>query len=249
MRNLKFMFLGIGVCLVLVSFRGDVKSAARDFLKIREAYTHTSNLSMDVVYKVFQGPESDLKLDEHTGHYVKMGDDKLYMQLFGTLTIRNKEVIMVKDDSTKTILIKKPSPDDSKQPTIDMEKLLQVCETIETLPNEGTLSGYKLSFSKKMQEMKAIEIYFDSKSYFVQKVIIFYNTELDVKRVSTSRKNETFKPRLEVRYVNINANPDPSVLSFPVDKYIKKEHSKWILQPILKGYHLIDQTSAQSSRP
>ncbi len=250
MRNFSLGSFILLICVALTGFKPDVKNASRDFVKIREAYKKAGKLSMDMEYKVYQGHESDLLKEEHTGHYLKSGNDNLYMELFGTLTICNREIKMVKDDSGKVVLLTKPVPEDTKQPLVDMEKMLQVCSQVTALPSSKMVKGYHLEFGDQIMEMKAVEVYFDTTTYLVQKVILFYAKDVDVhpEYKWKGKKSETYKPRLEVEYQHINTNPVVSELKFSADKYIKKTNNKWKLQPALAKYQLLDQTT-QSARP
>jgi hypothetical protein len=238
-----FLFV-FSYCLVAHAVAGDSKNkqAEIDLAKVRTAYDRTANIAMDVEYKLYANHTTTDVLEVHKGFYCKQGVSNLYMELYGTLTIQNKEYIFVKDDSSKIVLLAKNKAVISKSPTpADFQKLLTVCNTVTAMPTVGNVKGYKLAFpTNELVEMNAIDIYFDTTNFFATKVVLFYNASLEINPENGVRKY--IKPRLEVNYLNINTAPDFKKDQFIFDKYLKKNAKTWQIQNAYSEYELMDQT-------
>lgn len=245
-KKITFFLIAFACCFVAksYSFSGDSKNkqAEQDLLKVRTAYDNTANLSMDVLYKLYSNHTSKSILEEHKGFYCKQGKLNLYMELYGTLTIQNKDYLFVKDDSSKVFLLAKNNAPASATPSsVDFEKLLSVCQSVVEIPAVDNVKGYKLLFGNSdLLQMSSIEIYFDQTTFLTKKVVLFYNSNLEVNPENGQRKY--IKPRLEVNYLNINTAPTFKKEQFDFSKYLKKNATAWQIQKSYSDFELLDQT-------
>lgn len=221
------------------------KQASADIVKIREAYSRMESVSMNVSYKFFPEYDSKTPLEKHTGYYCKQGASNYYMELYGTTTVSNNEVVMVKNDSAKVFMLKKYYPEDTPQLTHEQfEKLLSVCSSVDRVQGkDGSVSGYRLLFKGKIDGMSKVEFFFNTQSYFINKMVLYYDRPVIKQQFEGSEVEDYPKPKLEVEYVNVNNSPVFDKKQFSVSKYLRKEKNGWQLNaPYASSFEFYDQT-------
>jgi len=220
------------------------KDIAADLVHIRQAYGNLGAVSMDIHYNFYPTYTATEPLETHTGYYCKQGKDNSRMELYGTLTLSNKDLVMVKDDSSMLFMVKKHSPQDVSALTHEQfEKLLAVCSSVEKAAgsNAGS-SGYRLRFDGSTNGMCKMEFFFDKVSYLVTRIVMYYNYP-PVKNYRPDQVQQHEKPRMEVEYRNVNTKPALDSKVFSTGRYLKKGKDKWQLtSAYASAYELFDQT-------
>lgn len=247
MKFLICICLVISTCTVTLCAQDIRKETSADLVRIREAYDKLSSLSMNINYKFYSSYSAESPVEKHTGYYCKQGSENSYLDLYGTLTVSNKDLVMVKDDSAMVFMVKKHFPEDAPQLTHDQfEKLLAVCSSVEKINDKGQdISGYRMLFKNNINGLSKLEFLFNTKSYLVTRIIMYYDRPV-VKSYHTNTDIGYAKPKLEVEYVNVNVAPELNRKQFSVTKYLHKGKEKWELtSAYARSYELYDQTQVK----
>ncbi len=222
------------------------KDAIADFKKLNESFAALGSVSMDIQYRLFPTHASPAPVEEQTGSFTQRGKEEFMFSVYGTTTIRNREVTLVKDDSGKIFILKKSySKEFRLQQDMDYAKLLELCSSVEKISAAASqgMIAYRFIFPKTFQGMDKLEVYIDPKHYMTKKVIMYLNQPAETfPHIETVNEQYT-SPRLEIVYENIKVNPLFDKDAFSASKYVNKRKDKWLINPAYKEYELMDQTN------
>jgi len=248
MRTLLYITTLLVACSGHILPAQDIKQeATADLIRIRDVFTAHTSFSMNMHYSFFPEHHSKTPVETHTGYYCKMGEALYLSELYGTTTISNGEVVMVKDDSSKIIMVKKFFKEENPPLTHEQfEKMLKICNSVEKIKGRTEdEKAYSLLFKEKIENLVKMDILFNAKTYNVRKIIMYFDRPIQDHHFANVDANPQYpKPRLEVEYINFNGNSTYTKEKFSVKKYIGKINNKWELTAAYAGkYTLFDQTT------
>ncbi len=233
--------------LLFVSLKAeDVRSELESILtKGNELYKTSPQLSMGIRYELFDTHQSTIPKETHMGSYQRQGVKNFKMLIYGTLTIQNESVLMVKDDSSEVIMLSRPNP--SNYFSIDKIKysdLLKTCTLVSKITStESGLAGFRMEFKNLSGEMEKVELFFEQTTCLVRRVVVYYN--LPSMYDPKTGKDTKESPRLEVNYSEIDlTTPIPAEI-FSVNKFVWKKENTWKINKDYAAYELLDQTNVQ----
>lgn len=229
-------------------FAQNAKSeAAADLIRMRDAFFSSTTYSMNMKYSFFPTYTSTQPVQKHTGFYCKQGEVLSYTELYGTTTIKNGELVLVKDDSSKVFMVKKFYNEETMTaPTYEQfEKMLGVCNAVEKIQElPAGEKGYVLVFENKIENLAKMEVVFDAGTYVMHKIRMYFDYPVEKYYYASMDASPQYnKPCLEIEYVNVKINAAVSKEIFSVKKYLVQVDKKWQLTPVYAGkYTLYDQT-------
>lgn len=233
-------------CLLfcILFFPAAAQNAKQDILKINETYSSIKDLSMDITYTVFPSSKSKVALETHTGCFKQHGDMK-YSRLKEVEAVHNNNYSLVIDNEDKLIVVANPAKSNMSEITmIDLDKSLSQCASIDFLGTIGSLSGYKLMFKQNVvSEYDAVELYFNKKSFFVEKLVIYYRQKVKLNEEDPNAVKD--KPRLEIVFSNTNLKTIADITLFSEERFIEKKKGKYYPTSAYNSYQLIDQKFAK----
>lgn len=209
-----------------------LKSVQEDLLKINDAYKNTTNFSLDISYKLYRDHKNSLLVQSEKGSVQKMGNryhsNQLGQEILFTgsvvVTVFHEHQIMKVEETNKFF----PSMEYSAE---FIKEILGYCEGIKPIAKNGNLKGYR--FELEDYDYSSLEIFYDTTDYFLRKVVMYYETELDDEK-------GTYKPRLEVMYSSIQLNPVLKESDFSEKKFVIKEGERWVPSAAFKSYSISD---------
>lgn len=232
------------ICLIILIFfqllTGKTQNAKEDILKINEAYSKFTDLSMSITYNLYANFSATKTSETETGLYKQFGKLR-YNKLKNIESIQNKEYLIVIDNEDKKIVIGNPVRFDYKKVTmIDLDSIFKSCSNIKLIDNIPEQKGYKLSFKPDIvSEHDAIELYFNRKTYLVEKLVFYYRRKIRVNENDENSPKE--KPRLEIVFSKFNFHPEKDNNLFLEASYFEKNKNKYYPVKKYVEYEIIDQ--------
>src|SRR5687767_7087637 len=108
-KKLVSTFLLLFAFLSSALIAGDTKKELGILLEqIRKTSDKLPGLSMRIKYELFADHTTKVVEEEHTGFFIRQGKN-YSMQVYGTTTVQNKDILFVKDDSNEVVLLTLPS--------------------------------------------------------------------------------------------------------------------------------------------
>lgn len=120
---------------------------------VLQQYKTFVSINAAIHYYMYTSHSSTKITEEGFGIYQKQGD-KLRVQQYGTEFIQNDKYILVKDDSSKAIVLTNAQKDQNT--TFNVEKILSSYEKIEVIPSKkvGKRPFRFISNKELLQSMK-----------------------------------------------------------------------------------------------
>lgn len=207
-----------------------------DFERITAAYAKLTQLQTDMDY-VYYPSHNSRKPGEtlHATLWLK-GSSYLY-RLGGVETLSNPTLTIMADHEEKLLLV------DSTRRSVrqvlfgaDLDALLSVCSNIRSSNPEPGVKKYELYAD--LAETERIDIYFDTKTFLMRRVVLFYNTPLSIEEGGTGEK-----PRLELVYRLQNPRPNFTKDFFSTERLVQKSGRRFVPAPAMRGYQIMDNLS------
>jgi hypothetical protein len=222
------------------------KEAVEDMIKLRTSFSQPSSYSMNMLYRFYPTYTSQEPVEKHSAYYCKQGEALSYTQLYGTTTIVNGEWVVLKDDSSKTIMVKKYYKEETPLLSHEqLEKMLTLCSSVSKSPKPGEgRKGYILKFADKIDYLVKLEVVFDTAAYVMHGVRMYFDYPSQKHYHSSQESDPEYtQPRLEIDYANVKINAPVNKDVFSIKKYLVRAKDKWQLTSAYSSkYTLQDQT-------
>lgn len=220
-------FLYTGSCIAQI--------AKDDFAMINKTYDNNSRLSMKMKYEVYQNKDTKSVYQFETGEIEKNGNSK-YTRIGEMETIENEKYTLIVDKEDKNISVLGKSigtlPDKAEQLDMaNMEQLLTICTKVEFKKENNNQNSYVLSIPNS--EYTEVKLVYNSKTFFVEKMILFYNEEQNLEEKDGGLKEA---PRVEITYYDFNIKPVFQEKDFTYEKYLVKSKGKFYGKEAYKSY-------------
>src|SRR6185295_14234172 len=142
----------------------------------------------------------------------------------------NEQAIVVTDPPTKN---------DQNPSLVNLDSLLKICTAVEYREMEGKIKYYKLKFDNTpFFEYNAIDIYINSETNFLSKIILYFRAEVDLDEDDKTTTKD--RPRIEISYSGISLDPVFSAGQFSESKYIRISSKKIICAPSYNSFRLVN---------
>lgn len=241
----------LALLILFVSSFAFASDAKTEFLaslkKANQLMEKASSISMKMHYALFEDHQSSTPMETHIGRYLRSGKQNFKMEVYGTLTIQNKEVILVKDDSNNVIMVSRPNPSNYfKLPGVDLEKVIGQCNAVTKFGSDSTLNSFRVELTGSSKENEKLEMHFNRSTGMLVKMTVYM--KLPAIWDPLTGKEVKKNPRLEVSYLDIDLNNSIPESLFSTTAYIQKVNGKWSAGKNFSDYEFLDQTNALSKK-
>ena len=238
-RRILFVLL-----FVLKLTEGFSQNAKEDFEKINAAFD-VERLSMRISYDLYKNKDTKIVFQKESGE-LKQSRTFKWMKVGQVETIETDTYSLIIDHKGKAISMLgkrlNQKEDKNKNPfKINLDSILKMCEKVEFKKLNDQQNSYDLVFP--LSEYSKIKVVYNSKTFFMEKMILYYNDAQDLEEKKGSPEEA---PRLEIVCSDINLDPIFTSNEYTYDTYLEKTaDGKWVCKPAYKGYavsvHLLDE--------
>jgi hypothetical protein len=223
----------------MTSSAGIAQNAKADILRINEAYSKFIDMSMNITYNVFLNYSTALPYETEVGFF-KQHRNQRYNKLKEIESLQNKDYLVVVDNDQRRIVVGNPVKfDPSKITLLNLDSALSTCSSVSYLDDKPGLGGYSMRFKPNtISAFDKIELYFDKKTYIVEKLFFYYRQEMKLSK-ETDAISE--KPRLEITFSKFDFKTVNDESVFSESKFIEKKNGKYVAANTYKDYQVIDQ--------
>src|SRR5688572_11245923 len=193
------------ICCLTVVTLVHSQNVTEDLRQMQEAYDKYPDISMNITYKAFGNHNSANLVESETGKWYKHGDIQ-FADLLGKQTLATKEYYIVVDTAEQQLIVLDPP----KTGTIvsaagDIEKLINEKAHVEYFEPNGSQKAYRVKLTnERYTECSTAEFFFSRNTHFVEKIILYYDTEY---KLNETYNSPTGKPRIEISFSSINTSP------------------------------------------
>ena len=230
------------VCVLTLST--NAQNAKQDILKINEAYSKFSHLSMNITYNLFKNYTANVPFESESGYFQQQGTLR-YSKLKEIESLQNKNCLVVIDNEDKLIVVGNPVKFNAKKITLlDLDTALTKCSSVSFIDAGSTLSCYKMSFRQDIvSEFDAIDLYFNKKSFLVEKMVFYYREKIRINEEDETSPKE--KPKLEVVFSKMKFDKISDETFYSETRFVEKRKGKYFPVSAYSEYELIDQKIAK----
>lgn len=218
--------------LSIGTVRLSAQDAKEDFSRIEKAYENAGALNIYISYLLYSG-ENSTTLVEQQKSQVCMGGSTTYTKMANIETILGPNSTVIVDHDEKTIMLSPPSAKGriKKKYGFNLDSVLHKYKSVVYSKESTAEAAYTLTFS--YGQFQAIKMVFNTSSYFLTKVILYYREGIDEKPFNGAR------PRMEINY-NLSREQ-----SFEAEKYGEKKFfiinkGKYTLKPEYSKYRFMN---------
>jgi hypothetical protein len=224
------------------------QNANEDFTKVNSNLLAAKNLLIETEYRVY--PNHSSKQAKEISHGVlKQKGDKIYQSISTLQSLVNEKISIHIDTSDKILVLADPiNIDEQKKQALqfDLKDMLDKCKSVTYREEKKGVGIYQLEYKEDINtEFDRCEIFIDKKTFFVTKLIIYYNHVLDSDDDILEGKEES--PRLEITFTKIDASPKFKDSIFDEDRFIERKGGKILAASAYKDFKIID--NRYKSRP
>lgn len=218
--------IAIGLLAVLAAISAYAQDAGKDMAAMANAYNSATALSMEVEVKIHGNGQYSSGVTTQKAKMCK-SKDQYYSEYDGHVMINNKQgTLMIDHSSKKMQYYRTPMKFQSKASgDIDFEQFANHADKMEF---KGSKNGL-LHYTYVEENGVATELYIDSKSFFLKKVVYRY--------AAVDDEQDYGAEKVEISYTKISTNKVVAK-SFDTGKYLKNQGGKPIPQPDYQSYVL-----------
>lgn len=212
------------------------QNADSDFKKINEAYLTNKNISMKIVYEIFKDYKSSKPFKSESGE-LKQNGFLQYKRTGNIETIQTTKYFLSVNHDQKVISLSSLHVVDTVNflsqfydPKV-VSYYLAKCKEKKFHKENSRLNSYYLEMADSNQD--AIKIYFNSKTFFVEKLVMYFRRKINVEQNSDGVKQ---RPRIEITYYDIELNKTYKLEEFAYDKFLYQKGVKWLAKQQYEAY-------------
>jgi len=227
------ILISITALAISVSQAQDKSEVRNDLNQLRTTYEKIQSFKVDITYSEYNAYVGGNRISFHQGHMAR-NKDNYRIELPGQKTIANSEVVVVKNDEEKLVLITR-NDHSYKSPVMDIDlgKVLDYTNSYKPLLNlDAGYKGYKFEFINSTYQF--LDLIFNEQTGLIHKIIV-YGKSMD-------EDGKSVEGRLEILYTNMNSSPNLNSSDFSVSGIVIKKDNEYQLNGSLASYRLIDQT-------
>ena len=200
------------------------EDAEKDLASIQAAYARLNRFSTEISFALY-ADESSETVEESGEAFIRRHGDLYWSRMFHLETLLSEHYLVLADHDSRTLMIdRRPEPSRNLPETIslDLEKILGESLDPDQLVSEtGTIhvepaGGQQrhLTIEYPSGEYQKIELLFDTKTYLIQSMRLYFRQSLPIRS-----EGEPAAPRIEIRYLNFQADP-----TFPRDAFSENRY-------------------------
>lgn len=220
---------------------GQEKVVAEDLEKINARYNELGDISMNMEYKVYANWKSEIPIQIEKGELIKKGRI-IYSKIGSVESLNTLDYNVVVDHDLKSIAIMPvitPEAIENNLSAIsgNLSQVLKVCKRIEMVEINAQQNKCTLVLPDGSFEYNKLEITYNSKSYLISKLVMYYTEAQNLKGDDDGLK-ET--PRIEISYRNYITNPNYASVALTYERFLSKKGGKYFCKQKYTGYELVD---------
>lgn len=232
---MKNTFIILFLLFCCFSATGQLHYDRSDFENINQAYAKLTTLQTQVDY-VYYSSHSTKTVGQTLQAVLSIKGADYHYQLGEVETLYTSNLTIIADHEEKKIML-----DGGHIRARDvlfganLDTLLTVCHRIKASYPGGRVKKYELY--AHLAETERIDIYFDTTTFLMQKVVLFYKEPLKVEYGGTGDK-----PRLELVYRRQDTQPTFAKNLFDPGRFVKKSGHRFLASGTFRTYQIIDHT-------
>lgn len=211
-----------------------------DFSKI-SANLMGTELLVNSEYRVYDSHLSTKALEVTYG-VLKQKGALLYQQIEDLQALTNEKITLNIDTVDHLMVVSDPIKKHSlnkKNSVLDLDTFLLDYQKIEFSMISATRGKYSLVLKDGVAEdYSKYELYFDTKTFLPEKVVIFYDYPMDLQ--DNPEGEQELAPRLEIVFTSIVLNPGFNVSDFDEGRFLVIKGDKLIASSNYKNFRIID---------
>lgn len=224
--------------LLLLSFAIPDKESEKfmqDLGKCVEQVKKNKDTDLEIDYRVYHSAASKEAAEKAKGRFCRKGE-KTYYNLLGTTFIQDREMLVMIDDSTRRVLVRKPGNGfNPLEQQMDPAYLKAYAKSITSKEKEGQKVYYQLEM--KDAEIRSIGVTIDRNRKLIEQMDLYYAREVEI--ISPKGIKSKVLPKLEIAYVPVTGKIPEAFLD--TRQIIQKDKKGFKLAARYKKYQLIDQ--------
>ena len=214
---------------------GQLKYDRADFERINKAYAKLTSLQTELDY-VYYSSHSSKTPGETLKAVLSIKGSFYHYRLGEVETLYTPTLTIIADHEERQIML-------DKSHTLardilfgaNLDTLLRVCHRIQTTYPSAGIKKYELY--AHLAETERIDIYFNTTTFLMQRVVLFYNEPLNLEYGGTGEK-----PRLELVYRQQNPQPSFANGLFDSARFVQKTGQRYVSASAFRNYQIIDST-------
>lgn len=230
---MKKFLIFISLCTTTL-FAQDLKTDAE---KINRFFSEHPKLTAQIDYNMYETYTSSVIYSKTTA-FVKKLNERVYSKIEETETIKCDDYTLVVDNENKVISLlpkKTGIKSDPKDFAFDLAYFQTLCKKSAYAKEGKQSASYSFDMKDNFPEYNRIKILFNTSSFCIEKVIIYYD-ETDISQ--GDEKDRAGKPRLEINYTKVDTKADVKYEEVSYEKFLFKTGGKYSLKPAYAGYTL-----------
>lgn len=231
----------IHVFLALFCLNGIVaQTAQQEMQQVFEKYKSLNAFNISVQYFIYDNHYTTVVKEKALGSFQKEGE-KFRSKQYGTEIIQNDNYTLVKDDSSKAMVLSKAQQKDSE--AFDIQQTLANYKSIESISSKKkTQLAYRIIFNPDAgSEYEKAEVVVNAKTKLIQEIVFYYARIYDVS--TDVNKTDFQQPKMRMVYTKVDTSPSFNNEVFNISKYVTfNVAGKNRLKKNYNSYAFYDQT-------
>lgn len=233
---------------LIISFNATMalaQSGIEELKKVNKSMQDISNLSTDVIYKVYKNYYSTIAIEETKASVKKSGENLLSINN-NQISVKNQKFILFIDKDEKQIfvdntqdLVKKKKESSSNQADLysQLDSISKKAKEVRIVKLNESTRKLIVNFGKSdFLNCSKVEVVYNFNTHLINKMILYFNQEISTQ---DDEKGPKEKPRLEIVLENVStAQLNTSV--FSEAPYVTVVKKSLMLSAAYKDYELID---------
>jgi hypothetical protein len=215
-----------------VTTKLSAQNAKEDFSRIEKVYENAGALNIYANYLLYTGYSSGTLVEQQKSHF-HMSGLTTYTRMGDIETVLSPNSTVIVDHSEKTIMLSPPSAKGKikKKYGFNIDSVLQKYKSVDYAKMSSNEAAYTLTF--QTGQFESIKMYFNTSSYFLTKVILYYRDAIDEKPFNGSR------PRMEIQY-DLTREESAEAEKYSEKKFFIIVKGKYTLRPEYKKYRFFN---------
>lgn len=215
---------------------GDLESELKKINVVYGEMVYELDISIDV----YTSQASLTPYETTRGKFAKQGKN-YRSELSDIVMIQNESVSLVLNTELGYMTVGDVSESVvNPMGLVQMDQMRMMCDTfyLQQLSSRTSKIVFKLKDQSFFDGVEEVSVIYDTQTHFIKKVVMLYGEE---RHLDDDPTKELVKPKMEIRYSNLQVSEDLGASKFSTAAYIKMEKDLVRLQPAYQSYTLSDQ--------
>lgn len=238
---MKFSHYLIWFSVFIIFFSANKKDNAeliKDIQKINNNFFDNKHVSFKISYLLFENYTSTKVFEQKEGFYLR-NDNEHLTNIDGFLYVYLKDMLLVVDSSSKTILIGNPVKFDAKSLNLfPISGKTNYYSKIDVISDNEKSKTVKFNIASNIvSPTNSVMITYNKSNFFVNKIVLYFREKVTL---DDKAKTKT-QLRLEIILNNYVNDKNLSFQSISASQYIQKSNQSYIGIGKYKNYKVLDQ--------